>query len=103
MKKIKNIIENNEISKNKDEKINSENITKDIEVKDNKIKEEENKDNENLKYNPDDDKYEIFDVCSLKEESKFEIKNNIKMLVVLQDKRILTYQQCKKGEDGYDL
>ena len=72
-----------------------------LEKEDNKIENEEEKNDdkigddnyENIKrYNPSDDKYENFKINNIKELTSFTTKYNIKNLMILHDRRILSIQ-----------
>ena len=85
---------NNQINENKIE--NNKQNKEEVNLNEENIKDNLNN-SEMLKYNPDDDKYENFDIFTLKEENAFETENYIYYLFILPDRRILTNQGA-----GYD-
>ena len=62
--------------------------------------EEENYSKNIIRFNPSDNKYENFDIKNIKEIKKLETKNEIKNLLVLHDRRLLTIQEQDNYEKG---
>ena len=62
--------------------------------------EEENYSKNIIRFNPLDNKYENFDIKNIKEIKKLETKNEIKNLLVLHDRRLLTIQEQDNYEKG---
>ena len=75
-----------------------------VDKKEEKEEEEENEDNnisEYNKYDPSKDFYLNFKINSLREENKFETQYETERLIILHDKRILTYQKYQKGDSYF--
>ena len=75
-----------------------------IEENDDKIEEENNNDNVK-RYNPSDDKYENFKLKNLEEIQSFTTKYDNEKVMILNDRRILSYQKYynESGDDLYKL
>jgi len=80
------------------DKINQD-ITLDVKEGEEIEEEDDNNEEEVIKFNPSDNKYENFQINKLKIIEEFETKYQIKFMLILQDRRILTYQEYY-NEDG---
>jgi hypothetical protein len=83
------------INENEEKTDNTENKKEDNNiVEENNNKNEEDDNNDNIKkYNPLDDKYENFEIDKIKELQSFTTKYDNKNLLILNDRRILSYQK----------
>ena len=83
------------INENEEKTDNTENKKEDNNIaEENNNKNEEDDNNDNIKkYNPLDDKYENFEIDKIKELQSFTTKYDNKNLLILNDRRILSYQK----------
>ena len=86
------------LAKKEEKKENKNEIKEDNIDKDQLIEEEEYK-KDIIRYNPLDNKYDNFDLENLEEIQRFETRFDIKFVMVLHDRRLLT-QQTYKDEQG---